>query len=96
MGKPDISRAFAVVMRRHRTAKGMSQELLAEKADLHPIYIGYVERCERNPTLKAAKAIAEGLGLSLTQMVSEAEQMQKRGTWGGPGLIARSDRADIR
>lgn len=80
MGKPDISAAFAAVVRKNRTAKGMSQEVLAERADLHPIYIGYIERSERDPTLKAAKAIAEGLGLSLTQMISEAESIQKRGT----------------
>ena len=77
MGKPDISKAFAAVVRRHRTAKGMSQELLAERANVHPIYIGYIERSERNPTLKVAKAIAGGLGLSLTQMISEAEGLQK-------------------
>lgn len=77
MGKSDISKAFAAVVRKHRTAKGMSQELLAERAEVHPIYIGYIERSERNPTLKVAKAIADGLGLSLTQMVSEAEQLQK-------------------
>lgn len=78
MGKPDISAAFAAVVRKHRTAKGMSQELLAEKADVHPIYIGYIERSERNPTLKVAKAIANGLGMSLAEMISEAERVQKR------------------
>jgi ribosome-binding protein aMBF1 (putative translation factor) len=80
MGKPDISKAFAAVVRKHRTARGMSQELLAEKADVHPIYIGYIERSERNPTLKVAKAVADALSLSLTQMISEAEQIQKRRT----------------
>jgi len=80
MGKPDISTAFAAVVRKHRTAKGMSQELLAEKADVHPIYIGYIERSERNPTLKVAKAIADALGLSLAEMISEAERIQKKGT----------------
>jgi len=77
MGKPDISAAFAAVVRKHRMAKGMSQELLAEKADVHPIYIGYIERSERNPTLKVAKAIATALGMSLTEMISEAERIQK-------------------
>jgi ribosome-binding protein aMBF1 (putative translation factor) len=80
MGKPDITTAFAAVVRKHRTAKGMSQELLAEKADVHPIYIGYIERSERNPTLKVAKAIADALGLSLAEMISEAERIQKKGT----------------
>ena len=79
MPKPDISKAFAAVVRKHRTTKGMSQELLAEKAEVHPIYIGYIERSERNPTLKVAKAIASGLGVTLTQLVSEAERIQNKG-----------------
>jgi transcriptional regulator with XRE-family HTH domain len=79
MGKPDISAAFAAVVRKHRTAKGMSQELLAEKANVHPIYIGYIERSERNPTLKVAKAVADALGLSLAEIIGEAERIQKRG-----------------
>ena len=56
----------------------MSQELLAEKADVHPIYIGMIERSVRNPSLNAAKSIADALGITLTQMVSEAEQIQKK------------------
>ena len=56
----------------------MSQELLAEKADIHPIYVGMIERTLRNPTLKVAQGIAEALGLSLTQMVAEAEELQKK------------------
>lgn len=56
----------------------MSQELLAEKADVHPIYVGYIERSARNPTIKIAKAIANALGLSLAEMIAEAEQIQKK------------------
>ena len=52
---------------------------MAEKADVHPIYIGYIERSERNPTLKVAKAVADGLGVSLTELVAEAERIQKKG-----------------
>ena len=73
-----MSSAFASVLRKHRKAKKMSQELLAEKADVHPIYIGMIERSVRNPSLNAAKSIAEALGMTLTQMVAEAEQNQKR------------------
>jgi ribosome-binding protein aMBF1 (putative translation factor) len=76
--KSDIAIAFASVVKKHRNAKGMSQELLAEKADVHPIYIGYIERSVRNPTIKIAKAIANALGLSLAEMIAEAEQIQKK------------------
>jgi hypothetical protein len=46
--------------------------------NVHPIYIGMIERSVRNPSLNAAKSIAEALGLTLTQMIAEAEQSQKR------------------
>lgn len=73
-----MSSAFASVVRKYRKAKGMSQELLAEKADVHPIYVGMIERSLRNPSLNAAKSIAEALGVTLTQMISEAEQLLKK------------------
>jgi len=74
----EISTAFATVLKKHRTAKGISQELLAEKADIHPTHVGLIERSLRNPSLNIAQAIAGALDLSLTQMVAEAEQLQKK------------------
>ncbi len=68
------------MLKKHRNAKGMSQEVLAEKADIHPIYVGYIERSARNPTLKVAKSIATALGLSLADLIAEAEQMLKKRT----------------
>jgi transcriptional regulator with XRE-family HTH domain len=70
-----MATAFALVLKRHRAAKGMTQELLAEKADLHTTYIGLIERSLRNPSLNVAKAIANALETPLTQIISEAEQM---------------------
>ncbi|HEV2394160.1 MAG TPA: helix-turn-helix transcriptional regulator [Verrucomicrobiae bacterium] len=75
----DRSTAFAVVLRTHRQAKGISQELLAEKADIHPTHVGLIERSLRNPSLNVAKAIASALGLSLADMIAEAERIQGKG-----------------
>jgi transcriptional regulator with XRE-family HTH domain len=74
----EISTAFATVLKKHRAAKGFSQELLAEKAEIHPTHVSLIERSERNPSLNVSQAIAHALGLSLTQMVGEAEQLQGR------------------
>lgn len=78
MQKLEISTAFALVLKKHRQAKEISQELLAEKADIHPTHVSLIERSLRNPSLKVAKAIANALGLTLTQLISEAEQLQKK------------------
>jgi transcriptional regulator with XRE-family HTH domain len=47
-------------IRRHRKAAGLTQERLAEKADLHPVYLGEVERGEQTATVEALARIAKG------------------------------------
>jgi len=78
MPKVEITVAFAAVLRKHRGAEGMSQEKLAEKANIHPTHVGLIERSLRNPSLKVAKAIADALRLPLAQMIAEAEQLCKK------------------
>jgi transcriptional regulator with XRE-family HTH domain len=78
MRRLEMSDAFARVLRRHREEKALSQEALAEKADLHPTYIGMLERCLRNPSLNVTKALARALGVPLSRLVAEAEAIQKR------------------
>ena len=73
-----MSDAFALVLRKHRESKGFSQELLAERAGLHPTYIGMLERSLRNPSLNVIKAIANGLGVPLHKLIAEAEALQSR------------------
>ena len=48
----------------HRFEKEMTQEELAEKADLHPTYLGSVERGERNIALENIITLAKALGCS--------------------------------
>jgi len=73
-----MSDAFALVLRQQRRAKGMSQELLAEKANLHPTYIGLLERSLRNPSLNVAQALAKALQIPLSSLISEAEALQRK------------------
>jgi len=65
MPKDEITVAFASVLKKHRAAKGISQEKLAEKADIHPTHVGLIERSLRNPSLKISKAIADALDCPL-------------------------------
>lgn len=73
-----MSDAFSRVVKRHREEKGLSRAALAGMAGLHQTYIGLLEREERSPNLDTAKAIADALGLSLAEMVAEAERLSKR------------------
>jgi transcriptional regulator with XRE-family HTH domain len=57
-------------IRRHRKARTLSQEQLAERADLHRNYIGYLERGERNPSAKTLFQISRALGIGLGELVA--------------------------
>ena len=78
MRRLEMSDAFALVLRKCRKGNGCSQELLAEKADLHPTYIGLLERGLRNPSLNVAEALARGLGVPLAVLIKEAETLKRR------------------
>jgi transcriptional regulator with XRE-family HTH domain len=53
-----------------RKVKNLSQEQLAEKADLHPTFIGAVERGTKSPTLDSLGKIARALQVSLKDLFS--------------------------
>ena len=58
-------------IRKYRKAAGISQEKLAEKADLHPVYLGQVERGEQVASVHALVRIAKALGVRLRHLVAE-------------------------
>lgn len=72
----DFARKFGLAVRRARLKAHLSQEELAKRAGLHRTYIGSVERGERNITLLNAKAIATALGISLSLLIKDAEEIQ--------------------
>jgi transcriptional regulator with XRE-family HTH domain len=53
-----------------RKARLLTQEELAERADLHPTYIGGIERGERNPTVYTLLRIAEGLEVEIKDLLA--------------------------
>ena len=61
----DILKQFGKKVRDSRKAQGLSQEELAEKADLHYTYVGGVERGERNLSLKSIERIASALKIDI-------------------------------
>ena len=56
-------------IREFRKQARMSQEELAERADLHPVYVGKVERGEQWISLHALLRVAEALGVRLRDLV---------------------------
>jgi transcriptional regulator with XRE-family HTH domain len=58
-------------MRRIRLEQGLSQEDLAELANLHRTYVGSVERGERNISIDNMEVLADALGVLLIRMLDE-------------------------
>lgn len=61
-------------VREERLKKGLSQEILAERADVHRTYIGMVERGEKNVTLQNMTKIAAALGLTVSDLTKDLEK----------------------
>ncbi len=78
MSGPDIDCqfviAFGLTLRHLREQVGLSQEALAERADLNRSYVGELERGKAIPSLLTLKKLARALNLTLTSLMSHTEQ----------------------
>jgi len=72
----NIRVALGSAIRQRRSALGISQEALAARSDLHRTYVADVERGNRNPSLESIEAIAKGLGISISELFRQVEQLQ--------------------
>jgi two-component system, response regulator len=61
----DVKKEFGAVVKSKRNRLGLSQEALAERADLHRTYITDIERGTRNLTLGSIAKLAAALGVSI-------------------------------
>jgi transcriptional regulator with XRE-family HTH domain len=57
-----------------RRERGLTLKLLAERSGVSRAMISKLERGEKNPTLVVAAKVAEGLGVSLSQLVGVEER----------------------
>lgn len=55
-------------IKRLRTKKGLSQEKLAELAELNMSYVGQVERGEKNPSIETVYRICKALGADMSEL----------------------------
>ncbi len=69
--KTPIRKSFGLKVRMRRYEIGLTQEELAEKADLHPTYVGSVERGERNIALENIIILAKALNCSPKDLMPE-------------------------
>ena len=72
----NISKILGQRIRNYRTAKGLSQEKLAELSGCHPTYIGQIERGEKNATIESIEKISTALGVSLSMLFEKLDSSQ--------------------
>ncbi len=58
-------------IRKHRKLAGLTQERLAEKVDINPVYMGQIERGYRVPTVDVLLRIARALKTRLRNIVRD-------------------------
>lgn len=71
-----LVKAIGMQIRLLRKSKNLSQEELAFKADVHPTYIGQLERGEKNVTISNLYQITNALEVSLAGFFSTIEPNQ--------------------
>ena len=74
----DMKMIFGERIRKRRNQAGLTQEQLAEKAGMHPTYIGQLERGEKNATLESAAKIAIGLGITMSGLFEHLDAGEDR------------------
>lgn len=65
---PKHRRLLGEAIRLHRRRAGLSQEKLAEKADLHPNFLGDIERGEENISVDALVRLASALKVKVAAL----------------------------
>jgi transcriptional regulator with XRE-family HTH domain len=78
MNAAPITTRFGIAVRRLRHRLGISQETLAERADLHRTYISDVERGSRNVTLTTMERLARGLEVSMASLLAQTVEPAAR------------------
>ncbi|MGH2852927.1 MAG: helix-turn-helix domain-containing protein [Solirubrobacteraceae bacterium] len=65
----EIVERFASNLRRERLARGMTQEVLADAAELHRTHISLLEKAKRDPKLTTIAKLADGLDTTPGQLL---------------------------
>jgi transcriptional regulator with XRE-family HTH domain len=70
-GKQKHRRILGETIRSYRKSARLSQEKLAEKADLHHNYVGEIERGEKAATIDTLLKFAKALGVRPSDLLAK-------------------------
>ena len=69
-----LTARFGQVVRKRRRAAHLSQEALAERADVSRTYVSVLERGMHSPSLDIVSALATAFGCEPWHLIKEAQQ----------------------
>jgi transcriptional regulator with XRE-family HTH domain len=76
---PAFQHALGLAVKQRREELDLTQEQLANDTDLHQRWISNVETGKRNPSYASLRRLAAGLGLTASELLARAEQIETGG-----------------
>jgi transcriptional regulator with XRE-family HTH domain len=73
---PAFQTALGLAVKQRRVEREITQEALANDTGLHQRWISNVETGKRNPSYASLRRLAAGLGLSASELLARAEQIE--------------------
>lgn len=70
--QPGLARAI----KRLRTERGLSQEELGLRAEIHPTWISHIESGRNNPAWGSVRRIAAALGVGIAELAALSEELE--------------------
>jgi transcriptional regulator with XRE-family HTH domain len=70
--------AFGAALREVRTRRGLTQQALADRAELQRTYVADVEGGRRNVTLRNVERLSGALGISMAKLMERTERAAQR------------------
>ena len=75
VSKETITKTIGMRLRQYRQNLKISQEELAYSSEIHPAYLGRVERGEKCPTIETLYKISNGLKVPLNELLDLSLEM---------------------
>jgi transcriptional regulator with XRE-family HTH domain len=72
--QPGLGRAIKQL----RTERGLSQEEIGLRAEIHPTWISHIESGRNNPAWGSVRRIAAALDVRLSELAALAEELDER------------------
>lgn len=74
----DLQYRLGEAIKDRRRREGLSQEDLAFRSDLHTTFLSEIENGHKDLRLSSIRKVAEGLGISVLELIALAERTKLR------------------